>query len=318
MSEDIYNLLAKHFTGQTSEAEAADIRQWLNASAQNEADYRLLEKLWHQSAEQEPIDFDTELALQTVSAQLQPAKTGWIITLGRAAAIAAALLIGLLIWELFNANRMRIVAADTAVKEVKLEDGSRVYLRQGAALHYPAHFTNSKRAVALTGEAFFSVVRNTASPFIVNAGPAHVTVLGTSFSVINANDSVQLIVKTGLVKFNAAHDTASKLLVSAGEKAVYGQNRLQKAMNTDVNFNAWQSKQLVFKNTPLQQVMATLSNYYQVNMILNRQDSAQLAGTTITVTFNDQPLTKVLQELSLITSFNIKEESNRQYIISAR
>jgi ferric-dicitrate binding protein FerR (iron transport regulator) len=316
MSEDIYNLLAKHFSGDASEAETVIIQQWMNASEQNKTDYRLMEKLWHQSAEQEEIDFDTDRALYNVTTQLQRQKPAWVITLGKAAAIAAAIVIVLLIWQLVSSNKMRSIVADTAVKEVVLEDGSQVYLRKGATLQYPSHFVKNKRVVKLKGEAFFSVVHNTTQPFIITAGPADVTVVGTSFSVINENDSVQLIVKTGRVKFNAVKDTVNKVFVTAGEKAVFVQNQLRKVLNTDYNFNAWQSKQLIFKNTPLQQVAATLSNYYQVNIKLNSKDSAQIAGTTITVTFNNEPLTKVLMQLSLITSYSFKQEGKGQYSIS--
>lgn len=323
MNEDIYNLIAKQFTGHASEAEKASIQQWLNDSEQNRTDYRLLEKLWRQSNEQEEIDFDTEGALQTVRAKLhndgRKTKPGYIIPLGKAAAIAAAVVIVLLVWWMIsNKNNSRTIVANTDVKEVLLEDGSQVYLRRGATLQYPAHFAKNKRAVALTGEAFFNVTHNTARPFIITAGATDVTVVGTSFSVITGKDSVQLIVKTGRVRFNALHDTANNVLVSAGERALFVQDHLHRETNTDENFNAWQSKQLVFNNTPLRQVAATLSNYYQVQMNLNAADSAQIAGTTITVAFNNQPLTTVLHDLSQITSYQFKQESDRQYTISEK
>lgn len=323
MSEEIYNLLAKHFTGHANEAETVIIQQWIGANEQNKTDYRLLEKLWHQSGEPEEIDFDTEQALQNVARQLHaPAGStprARIITLGKAAAIAAAVVIVLLVWWLVNPhNSNRTIVADADVKEVLLEDGSQVYLRRGASLQYPDHFAKNKRAVQLTGEAFFNVAHNTAQPFIITAGSTNVTVVGTSFSVITHIDSVQLIVKTGRVRFNALSDTTNKVLVSAGEKAVFVQNHLRKEMNTDENFNAWQSKQLVFNNTPLQQVAATLSNYYQIQMSLNASDSAKIAPTTVTITFNDQSLATVLNELSLITSYQFKQKGNRQYAISAQ
>jgi ferric-dicitrate binding protein FerR (iron transport regulator) len=319
MSEDIYNLLAKHFSGQVSETEAAAIQQWRDASAENQNDYRLLQKLWRQTGEPEEIDFDTERALQTVALQLEPPARGIsrVFTLGRIAAIAACLVIVLLIWWLTGfKNSMRTIVADATVKTIQLEDGSQVYLRKGATLQYPAHFNKNKRAVSLTGEAFFNVAHNTAQPFIITAAATSVTVVGTSFSVISGSDSVQLIVKTGLVRFNSLHDTANKVYVGAGEKALFAQNLLQKQVNTDENFNAWQSKQLVFKNTPLQQVAATLGNYYNVHIDLNGPDSAQMANTTITVTFNNEPLPAVLKVLAIITSYQIKKIDNQHYKIS--
>ncbi|THU31125.1 DUF4974 domain-containing protein [Niastella caeni] len=321
MSEDIYNLLAKHFSGHVTEAEAAAIQQWRNASEDNQNDYRLLQKLWLETGEPEEIEFDTEGALQSVALQLQPPARGLtrVFTLGRIAAIAACLVIVLLIWWMTGPeNSMQTIVADVAVKTIQLEDGSQVSLRKGATLQYPAHFSKNKREVILTGEAFFDVMHNTTQPFIITADVTSVTVVGTSFSVISGSDSVQLIVKTGLVRFNALRDTSNKVYVGAGERAVFIQDRLQKQVNTDENFNAWHSKQLVFKNTPLQQVAAALSNYYNVHIELAKQDSAQIANTTVTVTFNNQPLTTVLRDLSLITSYQIKKTDNQHYKISVR
>jgi transmembrane sensor len=319
MREDIYKLLAKHFSGDATEAETVAVQQWREASEENRNDYRLLQKMWLQSGEPEEIDFDTECALQTVASQLQaPAKTR-VFILRSMAAMAACLVIALLIWLLTGSNNnLHTVVAETAVKTIQLEDGSQVYLRKGASLKYPAHFSKDKRAVQLTGEAFFNVAHNTVQPFIITAAGASVTVVGTSFSVITGSDSVQLIVKTGLVRFNSLHDTANNVYVGAGEKALFTQNHLQKAVNTDDNFNAWQSKQLVFKNTPLQQVAATLSNYYNVHIDLNAADAAQIAPTTVTITFNNQPLMAVLNDLSLITTYQIKKTDNQHYIISVQ
>jgi transmembrane sensor len=317
MREDIYNLLAKHFSGAANETEAAAIAQWRDASTENQNDYRLLQKLWQQTGEPEEIDFDTEGALQTVASQLQAPANTRIFTLGRIAAIAACLVIVLLIWWMTGSkNNLRTIIANEAVKTILLEDGSQVYLRNGASLQYPEHFSQDKRAVSLTGEAFFNVAHNTAQPFVITAAATSVTVVGTSFSVISGSDSVQLIVKTGLVQFNALHDTANKVYVGAGEKALFAQNRLQKAVNTDENFNAWQSKQLVFKNTPLQQVATTLSNYYNVHIDLSKEDAGRIAHTTVTITFNNQSLTAVLNDLSLITAYKIKKTDDQHYIIS--
>jgi transmembrane sensor len=317
MREDIYNLLAKHFSGDATEAEAAAIQQWRNASEENRNDYRLMQKLWLQSGEPEEIQFDTEAALENVASQLQaPARTR-ILTLGRIAAVAACLVIAVLIWWMTGSNdKTHVVIADVPVKSIQLEDGSEVFLRKGATFEYPEHFNKHKRAVSLTGEAFFNVKHNATQPFIITAGATHVTVIGTSFSVITRNDSVQLIVKTGLVKFNTQHDTANKVFVAAGEKALFTQNLLQKQVNTDVNFNAWQSKQLLFNNTTLQQVAATLSNYYNVRFDINGADSAKIANTLVTATFNDQPLTSVLKDLSLITSYRFTKIDDLHYLIS--
>ena len=125
-----------------------------------------------------------------------------------------------------------------------------------------------------------------------------------------------MIVKTGKVAFSYIENKQIKALVTAGERALYSHEHLTKGINTDENFNAWQSKQLVFKNASLAYVIATVSDYYKVRIDCNKIDLAEMAGTTVTVTFNDQTLASVLHELSLIAPYEAKQISNNHFELS--
>lgn len=314
----MYNLLAKHFSGQASEEETAAVEKWIAADKANEADYRLLEKLWHTPASQEPILFNTEKALQTVTAQIDAGenagKKASLFSLQRAVAIAAMLVITLAVWWIgASRNGTDIVQALADVKEVQLQDGSKVYLRKGAVLQYPHTFKGNKRTVTLTGEAFFDVAPNSAKPFIITARQIEVTVVGTSFSVIAGNDSMEVIVKTGKVAVKGIDNKFLHLFVAPGERALYSHENLTKSINTDENFNAWQSKQLLFRNTPLPHVVATLSDYYKARIDCDTIGLPEMARTTVTVTFNNQTLDSVLQELSMITPYEAKQLGNNHF-----
>jgi ferric-dicitrate binding protein FerR (iron transport regulator) len=120
------------------------------------------------------------------------------------------------------------------------------------------------------------------------------------------------------VNFSAVNNSANKILVSAGERAVFAQNNIVRQLNSDENFDAWQSKQLVFNNTSLQEVAATLSNYYNVSIRIKKEDAAQLSGAGLTARFNDQVLSSVLDEITLITSYRIQRVSDNVYEISIK
>lgn len=318
MGEDMYNLLAKHFSGQANEEENAVVKHWREASATNAADYRLLEKLWHSSAEQEPIQFDTEKALETVTAQIDATEANTkkprLVTLQKLVAVAAMLVLSIGIWWFaVHDNNTRIVQAVDAMETVQLHDGSKVYLRQGAMLKYPARFNNNKRAVSLTGEAFFDIAPDVHTPFTIAARETEVRVVGTSFSVMAGKDSVEVIVKTGKVAFHSIHNKQHEVLLSPGERALYSHEKLTKSINTDENFNAWQSKKLVFRNTLMAHVVATLSAHYNARIDCKNIDLAELSQTTVTVTFNNQTLASVLQELSMITPYEARELANNHF-----
>ena len=68
-------------------------------------------------------------------------------------------------------------------KRLILPDSSEVWLNAGSSILYPETFAKDKRLVMLDGEAYFSVKKDTASPFIVEASQLSVKVLGTRFNV---------------------------------------------------------------------------------------------------------------------------------------
>lgn len=314
----IHSLLAKYFNNETTAEENEAVQQWIAVSEENRADFELLQKLWARSGEQEEIIFDTEKAWQAVHTTIHektPVRTISLFT--RRAAIAAAAVIVLLglWWLISTSSNTIIIVADTAVKEVKLQDGSEVFLRKGATLKYPRSFAAHSREVSLTGEAFFEVTHDAAKPFRIQAAQAAVEVVGTSFTVNTNNNRVELIVKTGLVKFAAIGETH---LVPAGERALLAGNTITQQRNADDNFNAWQSRQLVFGNTLLPEVARTLSDYYNVNITLDKQDAAQLSTARVTARFNNQSLQSALQEISLITSYHINRISEDNYEISIK
>jgi transmembrane sensor len=323
MSEEIHSLLGKYFSGQATEEEAAMVKQWVSASAENQEEFNVLQKIWNRLEEHEAVSFDTEQAWQKVNAGIRsPAKGGKIIGFSKwkaAIAVAASLvLVAAVWWMMSDKDTTRTIMADTHIKEVQLPDGSKVYLRKGATLTYPEPFEKSSRDVTLTGEAFFDVTPDAARPFLITAGRSYVRVVGTSFSVDATGTFVELVVKTGKVNFGPLADTSYKLLITPGKKAILVSDHTITVSDADANAVPWMSKQLVFTNTPLSEVAATLSDYYNVSIILKKEDAAQIASDSITIRFNDQPLSSALNELSLISTYHIQEKDKDSYEISIK
>jgi transmembrane sensor len=321
MTDEMHSLLGKYFSGQATAGEIQLVQQWVAASEQNRSDFDLLEKLWHQSGEQQTIQFDTNKAWKTVDERIRASKTPVrrMKPYSRAIAVAASLVLVFGMWWIFNSTfTNRKILADVAVKEVTLEDGSKVYLRKGSSLEYKRSFNKERREVSLAGQAFFEVTHDPSKPFVISAAQTKVEVVGTSFSVNTLDDKVELIVKTGKVKFGAATNLQQSILVTAGERALFAENHINKEQNRDENFDAWQTGQLQFNQTPLPQVLAVLNDYYHVNIRIRQDDAAQLSAANVTVRFNNQPLDSVLDEISLITSYRIQKVSDTAYEISIK
>jgi transmembrane sensor len=315
MKEGMHNLMGKYLSGEITPSESTALMEWVDADEKNKEEFAAVQELWAASADVHIPVFNTDETWNKLNRQLDPfARKAKLFTIGRVAAgIAAAFIIVLGIW-LLRGDDMKSVTASAAVEKLSLPDGSFVYLRKGSKLKYPRKFTDD-REVSLTGEAFFNVAHDSRHPFTIQAGEANVRVVGTSFSVIETDKQVQLIVKSGKVRFFDKGDTSRQLLVVAGERALLKEHALTKTINQDVNFNAWQSKQLVFNNTPLSQVVNSLKDNYRVNIMLHPADSIKLSANQITASFNDQPIENVLKELALIGDLRIEEKRQGEYEI---
>lgn len=84
---------------------------------------------------------------------------------------------------------------------IKLQDGSHVILSPGGRILIPKKFDNDMREVRLTGEAFFSITRDSLHPFAVKTSSLVIRVLGTSFNVSEGkeNSVTEVAVKSGKV-----------------------------------------------------------------------------------------------------------------------
>lgn len=181
---------------------------------------------------------------------------------------AAALLSAIIIGEYFlvlNNNKpvetVTIASAEDSKGRFTLPDGSHVWLNSSTRLTYDA---SSPRRVSVEGEAFFDVVKN-GEPFIVSTDEFSVKVLGTRFNVRNndtfGTDEVSLL--SGKVELNSGGQT---LILSPGEKALFKSGCLVK-QECDVTVDAsWTGNELVFENTPLDEILTSLEHWYNVNI----------------------------------------------------
>lgn len=125
-------------------------------------------------------------------------------------------------------------------KQVRLADGSQVWVNAGSELKYPQIFNGKIREVYLSGEAYFDITHNAAKPFLIHTGKVVTTVLGTSFN-IKENKSQNLV----------------EVTVTRGKVGISNGNKLLGILtpNQQISFNT--SKDEVVKKTiDAQQVIA--------------------------------------------------------------
>jgi ferric-dicitrate binding protein FerR (iron transport regulator) len=219
----------------------------------------------------------------------------------RVAAVIVAGLAGLAGWLVLRDNiSYDELAVQQGMEMIELADGSVVTLNTGSILMYGVDEQAGERRVVLRGEAYFEIAKDADRPFIIDAGAAVVQVLGTSFNVRAYEDNavVEVTVSTGLVSMAAKSRMDQLILLNPGNAGIYDKTakKLELISHADPNATAWKTRDILFDETPLGEVVKVISHVYQTEL---RLADASLADCPITVSFHDQELGAVL---SVITS----------------
>lgn len=185
-----------------------------------------------------------------------------------------------------------VVTVPGQLKDVYLPDSTLVSMAGNSTLRYDVKkYGKERRVVEMKGKAFFQVKRDEARPFSVHTTRTEVTVLGTSFQVNERPEATQVDVLTGKVRFSADEVSEPAILI-AGMSASYSEEKKEIEIGTEENLNelSWKTKQLRFNDTPLEQVIRDLNEYYHVKIT----NKAGTSDARLTATFNDLPLDEVL------------------------
>ncbi len=203
---------------------------------------------------------------------------------------------------------------------ILLPDKSTIVLGPKSHIVYDEYNFIAKREIYLFGEAFFEVEKQEGdASFVVNTNYLVAKVLGTSFRISAFDNQIahRVTVNTGLVEVHKR-----KNQVSANEPSQKPDNVLHVAANQEVIYEIGQallsyddtqekvapSKEAAeelfsFQATPLEQVLATLSEQYSVTIIL---EDHVLAKRTITASLGELHLNDKLDLISKAAEANFQ------------
>lgn len=156
-----------------------------------------------------------------------------------------------------------------------LSDGTRVVLNSMSKLVYPVSFTGKKREITLEGEAYFEVAKDKSKPFIVTVKELQIEVLGTSFNIKAYPDDYQSFTTLveGKVKLNSGFQTTKVSYLEPDQQAVYDLSTegiiIQKIDAQQVT--QWITGKYAFTNQTLDEIMKTLSRWYDFNYKFDNQ-----------------------------------------------
>ena len=153
--------------------------------------------------------------------------------------------------------------------QVKLPDGSSVWLNAASSLTYPLAFSGrDKRVVELKGEAYFEVAKDEKHPFIVKTTRQEVEVLGTHFNINSYSDesTVKTTLLEGSVRVKAQQISLEAETLKPGQQSVLSAEAFS-VKNVDVEEAiAWKNGYFMFNNEKQESIMRKIARWYNVQV----------------------------------------------------
>jgi ferric-dicitrate binding protein FerR (iron transport regulator) len=192
--------------------------------------------------------------------------------------------------------------------QVILQDGSKVVLNADSRIRYPKKFALFERRINLEGEAYFEITPNKNCPFRIGVAEIDIVVHGTEFDVKAYPDDMEISVALETGKVSLSVSSRALVDLSPGEQVVYNKkNRVCRISKPEkiANNSAWKNNQIIFDANPLEDVLASLSRYYDVKFSV--VDSAALRYAYTLTTSSKKQLQQVLSDLEKITPVRFRE-----------
>ena len=301
--------LAAYLEGRLDPETAAAVEAWHDASPEHR---KRLEEIYYVLFVGDRISavagIDVERSLRRVKRRMAAGRRSRIRRLVFRTASAAAAVVLLLTGGMTAVSVSKRLSQPTIVStqmgersQVVLPDGSKVWLNSCSRVEYSAPLLSRERRVKMEGEAYFEVTHNPRRPFVVEFEGGEIQVLGTSFNVkaYRDDDIVAVTLDEGRVVLDDRR--GGRFELSPSEQLLYdrrsGEERIVRGADA-MRYSIWKDDVISFRDTPLAEVLETLSRWYDVRFETDGQPDRPISYTFAT---DNTLLDNVLREMELIS-----------------
>lgn len=150
--------------------------------------------------------------------------------------------------------------------EVRLQDGTKVWLNAASSIRYPSFFNGKERVIEIKGEAYFEVAQDKDRAFRVKTEDVDVEVLGTRFNInsYTVQNEVVTTLLEGAVRVRSGQSTS---ILKPGQQALAKNFSVQIAENANLSeVMAWKNGLFNFNQKGIKEVMSQLSMWYDIDV----------------------------------------------------
>lgn len=165
--------------------------------------------------------------------------------------------------------------------QLKLSDGTNIWLNSETTLVYPEVFAEGKREIILIGEAFFDVARDEQNPFVVKTDLGDITVLGTSFNIKRYPDEPAMLATlvSGSIRFE--NKIVPDEILTPGYQLKFDPiSGISESYPVKTQlYTGWKDHEFQFEQASLEDIMRTLARWYDVEVIFEAEQYKKMIFT---------------------------------------
>ena len=154
--------------------------------------------------------------------------------------------------------------------QVRLPDGTKVWLNAASKLTYPASFDpGAERKVELKGEAYFEIAQIANTPFVVFSGKQRIEVEAARLNISSyVNDeAIKTTLLEGMGRINSDN------IIKSGQQAINKKGNLEIIPANTKEAVAWKNGLFLFEDESLETIMKSISRWYNVEIIYANENA---------------------------------------------
>ncbi len=311
-------IISRYLHNEATPEEKEILKKWMEEDSVNRKTFDEVSAVYKlTSSIPLPISPDKQNAWKKIESKITASRnpvSSFFRKFNYSAAAVAVLLIGVSLYIIINQsvnNRLlqnqvtEFVAPLGQKAKIVLPDSSLVWLNSGSSLKYGGNFNLKERIVIMDGEAFFEVKKDMEKKFRVRTGILDVVVYGTSFNIKNhmLDDFQEITVAEGTVwLWNNGRGIRQ---LRRGDQAIMDKmsNKIIFRTGQPEVVAAWKNDELVFDNTPIEEVVKYLERWYGVNITI---DEAMKKKHNYTFKVKTETFREMLELMKIITPLTYK------------
>lgn len=269
--------LYRYFEGLASREEEEAVYRWLDASASNEEDL-LKEREFFDAM---ILAGSTDEAKNKKGEKQKHSGSRIHLFVREVLKVAAVVAITVACGLYFHlADKKELLSAMNTISvpvgqrvNLKLPDGTLVWLNASSEIVYPAVFSGGKREVRLNGEAYFEVTHNIENPFVVRTEKCDIEVLGTKFNVeaySNSNNFSTALME-GSVKVTGNDSSSRPVLLKPDQEVRLKDGRLMVSSINDYDQFRWREGLVCFKDVAFNELMTRFEKCYGIQIVVENR-----------------------------------------------